>query len=484
MQEARDDVYSHLIARRAVARAALHLGSDSMTSESLDSLAACLIAYLERVGKTLAVSTEASGRSSAHCNVLDAVRAVELCTSAAVQRMHRDGSDDEPGGAGVGGGQQVLSSSGSGAISAPGDPQEELSWKGLAAFCFGPQWHSSSGISTMSPPSIEAGTSIQDVQSQQEQQDQLGQADESEQPLVESTSAAGGKVGLSATSIGVTGGDPTVKVVSHSAGWSAPYPDEIPAFPVPSSARIANPHPLHAQYLHGRPETSADAAESEKDQEKMGEELEEIPDAFFGWGELGAKEKPPRMDQEIAAVAAGSKRKEVTPDKETEPPRKKMKRSGDDGGEIPAEQNATSLYVPSFYPSFPQPSDSLARTILDAEITPFVSAPKPPAAAAASATKAKAAPSSSQAGTATDPTLKVRSALVQLGQHAGSTYWGSGWNVPASESKRQASELAVPVGRSAEAGGPAPQQIVPLGRASGHPVSRILEGSMDAATMQ
>jgi hypothetical protein len=471
MQEARDDVYSHLIARRAVARAALHLGSDSMTSESLDSLAACLIAYLERVGKTLAISTEASGRSSAHCNVLDAVRAVELCTSAAVQRMHRDGSEDEPGT----GGQQVLSSSGSGAISAPGDPQEELSWKGLAAFCFGPQWHSSSGISTMSP-SVEAA-SIQDAQSQLEQQNQLGRAEESEQPLVESTSAAGGKVGLSATSI-ATGGDPTVEVISRSSGWSAPYPDEIPAFPVPSSARIANPHPLHAPYLHGRPETSADAAESEKDQEKMGEELEEIPDAFFGWGELGAKEKPPRIDQETPAVA-GSKRKEVTPDKEIEPPRKKMKRSADDGGEIPAEQNATSLYVPSFYPSFPQPSDSLARTILDAEITPFVSAPKPPAA---SAPKAKAAPSS-QASTATDPTLKVRSALVQLGQHAGSTYWGSGWDVPASE-KRQASELAVPVGRSAEAGGPAPQQIVPLGRASGHPVSRILEGSMDAATMQ
>jgi hypothetical protein len=470
MQEARDEVYSHLIARRAVARAALHLGSDSMTSESLDSLAACLIAYLERVGKTLAISTEASGRSSAHCNVLDAVRAVELCTSAAVQRMHRDGSEDEPGV-----GQQVVSSSGSGAISSSGDPQEELSWKGLAAFCFGPQWHLPNGISSMSASAEVAPN--QDGQSQLDQKDPLGQAEESEQPLVESTSAAGGKAGPSATSI-ATGGDPTVEVVSRSGGWSAPYPDEIPAFPVPSSSRIANPHPLHAPYLHGRPDTSADAAESVKGQEKMDEELEEIPDAFFGWGDLEAKTKPPRNEQETP-VAAGSKRKEVTPDKDDEPPRKKVKRSGDDGGETPAEQNDTALYVPSFYPSFPRPSDSLARTILDAEGPSFVSAPQKPAA---SVPKAKAA-SSSQAGIAVDPTLKVRSALVQLGQHAGSTYWGSGWNVPENE-KRQASELAVPIGRSSEAGGPAPQQIVPLGRASGHPVSRILEGSMDAATMQ
>lgn len=468
MQEARDEVYSHLIARRAVARAALHLGSDSMTSESLDSLAACLIAYLERVGKTLAISTEASGRSSAHCNVLDAVRAVELCTSAAVQRMHRDGSDDEPGV-----GQQVVSSSGSGAISSSGDPQEELSWKGLAAFCFGPQWHLPNGISSMTATAEAA--SIQDGQSPQEQKDQLGQAEESDQPLVESTSATGGKAGPSATSI-TTGGDPTVEVISRSGGWSAPYPDEIPAFPGPSSSRIANPHPLHAPYLHGRPDTSADAAKSEKDQEKMGKELEEIPDAFFGWGDLEAKKKPPRNEQETP-VAAGSKRKEVTPDKDVEPPRKKSKRSGDDGGGgIPAEQNDTALYVPSFYPSFPRPSDSLARTILDAEGPPLVSAPQKPAA---SAPKAKAAASSQ-----TDPTLKVRSALVLLGQHAGGTYWGSGWNVPENE-KRQASELAVPVGRSEiQAGGPAPQQIVPLGRASGHPVSRILEGSMDAATMQ
>jgi hypothetical protein len=472
MQEARDEVYSHLIARRAVARAALHLGSDSMTSESLDSLAACLIAYLERVGKTLAISTEASGRSSAHCNVLDAVRAVELCTSAAVQRMHRDGSEDGPGV-----GQQLVSSSGSGAISSSSDPQEELSWKGLAAFCFGPQWHMPNGISGLSVSAEVA--SIQAGQSKLEPKDPMGQSEESEQPLVESTSAAGGKAGPSATSI-ATGGDPTVEVVSRSGGWSAPYPDEIPAFPVPSSSRIANPHPLHAPYLHGRPDTSVDAAESEKDQEKMGEELEKIPDAFFGWGDLEAKKKPPRNEQETP-VAAGFKRKGVTPDKDDEPPRKKSKRSGDDGGEVPAvaESNDTALNVPSFYPSFPRPSDSLARTILDAEGPSFVSAPQHPAA---SAPKAKAAPSS-QGGTKVDPTLKVRSALVQLGQHAGSTYWGSGWDVPASE-KRQASELAVPVGRSAEAGGPAPQQIVPLGRASGHPVSRILEGSMDAATMQ
>jgi hypothetical protein len=443
-----------------------------MTAESLDALAACLIAYLERVGKTLAISTEASGRSSAHCHVLDSIRAVELCTCAAVQRVHRDGADAEQG---------KLSSSGNGAISSSGDPQEELSWKGLAAFCFGPQWHMSSGIPTLAASA--AAESIEGAQQQQDQQDQSGQSEEAERPLEASASAAGGKVGPSATpmsmSMSIAAGETTVQDIGRSSGWSAPYPDEIPAFPVSSSSRIANPHPLHAPYLHGRPEaTAVDVIESGKVQEKTGDDLEEIPDAFFGWGDLGAKEKPSRTASETPA-AAGSKRKEITPDKESEPPRKKSKRSGNDSGDIPAEQNPTAPYVPSFYPAFPRPSDSLARTVLDAEAPPLVSASKATAASAAPKTKAA---SSSQTDSE-DPSLKVRSALVQLGQHTGSTYWGSGWDAPANEKKR-ASELAVPVGRNAEAGGPAPQHIVPLVRASGHPVSRILEGSMDAATMQ
>ena len=52
----RDDVYCHLVARRAVVRAALYLGIDCMSLESLDTLAGVLLEYLSRIGATLAAT--------------------------------------------------------------------------------------------------------------------------------------------------------------------------------------------------------------------------------------------------------------------------------------------------------------------------------------------------------------------------------------------------------------------------------------------
>jgi hypothetical protein len=49
MQATEDDVYSYEVARRSVARAALHLGLDSMSEEALDVLGDVLLAYLQRV---------------------------------------------------------------------------------------------------------------------------------------------------------------------------------------------------------------------------------------------------------------------------------------------------------------------------------------------------------------------------------------------------------------------------------------------------
>lgn len=70
-----DQDYCHETARRAVATAALHVGVDRVSRETLDALADVTLAYMERIGKTLATQVEASGRSS--CNALDAIRAVE-----------------------------------------------------------------------------------------------------------------------------------------------------------------------------------------------------------------------------------------------------------------------------------------------------------------------------------------------------------------------------------------------------------------------
>mmetsp|Transcript_76354 Transcript_76354/g.154977 ORF Transcript_76354/g.154977 Transcript_76354/m.154977 type:complete len:97 (+) Transcript_76354:1-291(+) len=88
----------------------------------------------------------------------------------------------------------------------------------------------------------------------------------------------------------------------------------------------------------------------------------------------------------------------------------------------------------------------------------------------------------------------VRSSLVKLGSGTSNTiYWGSGWENNNNNNKQ--SSLAVPMGRKAGLSGSAPlgpggrtappdDPIVPLNRASGSRVSRVLEGSMDAAAMQ
>jgi hypothetical protein len=56
-------------------------------------------------------------------------------------------------------------------------------------------------------------------------------------------------------------------------------------------------------YLHGRPDTSADALNLKRTRRKMGRELDRIPDAFFGWGDLETEEairemsrKPLKLD--------------------------------------------------------------------------------------------------------------------------------------------------------------------------------------------
>jgi hypothetical protein len=53
MQANEDNVYSHQVARRSVARAALHLGLDSMSEEALDVLGDVLLTYLQRVSLLL-----------------------------------------------------------------------------------------------------------------------------------------------------------------------------------------------------------------------------------------------------------------------------------------------------------------------------------------------------------------------------------------------------------------------------------------------
>ena len=91
----KDPMYSFEIARRAVGRAALHLGIDSMTEQALDVMADVLLQYLARTGRALSHLAESSRRTSAHVNVLDAFQATQLVTSSAVGRLHLENEEEE-----------------------------------------------------------------------------------------------------------------------------------------------------------------------------------------------------------------------------------------------------------------------------------------------------------------------------------------------------------------------------------------------------
>jgi len=124
-EEEKDKQFSHEIAKRSVARAALHLGITSMSSEALDVMGDALITFLERLGGYIAESAECAGRSSSHCNVLDGLQAVECMSGNIISTETSFGNK----------------SSNSYAMGANGNNYDnQTAWEALAAFGYGPSW--------------------------------------------------------------------------------------------------------------------------------------------------------------------------------------------------------------------------------------------------------------------------------------------------------------------------------------------------------
>ena len=613
MQEARDDVFCHLIARRSVARAALHLGIDAMSQEALDALSGVLLAYLERVGKALAYSVESSGRSSAHCHAIDALRAVELCTAAAVQRVHivasgvgvvggmtarGDDVDEESaervnasviggGGSGVGGG------TGGGSVEAAMD----VSWKGLAAFCFGPDWHiaeqqqqQTQQLARPIETSLENNTEINQNNHNTTTTINTTNNNNNNHDHTNNYSApqTSGKVGPSALLTGA-GGDVGTRSIHNRRGWNAPYPDELLNFPATlhPTAMTAHPHALPlsvTESLHTTTTTMTtvddmDHATMNTNPHEMPQtlqnELDDLPDNFLiskvvdTWGSLDKEKMKSRIQPALMArgkneatalsdkpsgatvkpvagsaatsitgasatstLAAGASSNTTTPNPKRKaddkvddmvdsdmPPAKKVKMADFSGNdkkpdgtdkiqkkksdvndqEEEVTEGAVSdadialgvtAFLPIFFPRYPKASDSMGRTVMDADWvnnkeTRTFGTKRDKEDKDDDTSKKKNQSKSVSTDIAlpanlTDPALQVRSALVSLGQH----YWGSGWdehssNEEASEAaSANLTNLVVPQGRTGTDTSIQPQ-IVPLGRASGSRVSRILEGSMD-----
>mmetsp|Transcript_15897 Transcript_15897/g.22649 ORF Transcript_15897/g.22649 Transcript_15897/m.22649 type:complete len:710 (+) Transcript_15897:283-2412(+) len=148
----RDDLeFSKEIARKSVARAALHLGVEKMGSDALDVMGDVLLSYLERLGNVMATTVEKSKRTSVHCNVLDAIHAVEVCTSPAAHQFLMSSSNEDFNPAQASTTATTVTktaltpmNNGSmingGMMPSLGNLSQAREWESLACFLFGNDW--------------------------------------------------------------------------------------------------------------------------------------------------------------------------------------------------------------------------------------------------------------------------------------------------------------------------------------------------------
>jgi hypothetical protein len=442
---ARDDVYSHMIARRAVARAALAVGVECMSQQSLDVLASVLLKYLSRVGQVLAEGVEASGRSSAHVNAIDALQAVEMCTTAAVQRVHVEGGNNGENGTNT---TSVVPSA------SHEFANNDRSWRGLAEFCFGADWSL--------PDADENATN------------DTSNVDSSD-PSMRVVTGAGGKVGPSATNSNNHNPNNLGNITSAVPyyGWNAPYPDEVPPFPlVVGKSPVANPHALPEAVGRSLHDASAMRSNSKGgdhrddadagDLEDLDSELQQIPDSLFvkEWGTLAFDQATSKSEGPLTADSDDA----MDVDSPS-PPAKRVRLQ--DVSEDVVEDDNDRILLPSFFPAFPKVTGSIPRTVLE-QVEELQARKVVPDASIIKKTRPV------DAAATADPTLTVRSALVSLDKH---DYWGSSWQQQSSDLE----DVVVPPGRSEM--GAVQAQVVPLGRASGSRVSRIIEGSMEPSTL-
>jgi len=160
----------------------------------------------------MSTTVEASSRSSAHCNVFDALHAVDTCTPPAASQLylHRpdgDGDGDTDLVLGRNGASASVGGGGGGSRGGLGSP-----WEGLASFLFGDDWCERERHPARSTANDDDGADGGG--------DRVGGA-----TTVANGGAAVGEDGASSCTAAVTGAG------SGGGGWNVPHYDSIEPFP-------------------------------------------------------------------------------------------------------------------------------------------------------------------------------------------------------------------------------------------------------------
>lgn len=442
-----------------------------------------------------------------------AASAAAAAAKAATTAGGGGGSSDPTGKSGG----RLLSATGTGsgtAVAGAFGQDSSTDWRGLAAFCFGPKWLEEKDEADdipLPPPAQDATATPNDNDGNRMEID--GEEEDNENGDAAVARPGAGKVGPSAAAVTAAGGGDMDRVgrllntkKRGNKGWDAPYLDEVKAFPR-ASKNCANPHALPARVrlsLHYR-KTDIDAEEAEEEEEAALAELDGIPDNVFVSANLKASGIEPDAAKDVT-WGSMNKRKaghddndDDDEDEGTGPPTKRVRLNDgnalrrassagrskigaettkDDDGNMPTE----FAYVPSFYPLPPSTKKvvDLGRTVVDtrAEQQKLLLQQQ-------QETFFNPVASSSAVLDVPEASQDVRSSLVNMGQF----YWGSGWDASTKPVDAEAGgKVVVPMGRPTSIGDGAsvrPEEyIAPMSRASQSRVSRILEGSMDAAAMQ
>ncbi len=281
--EPKDYYYTQKLAQRSVARAALHLGMESMSQDTLHVLSDALLCYMEKIGSFMSHFVERDGgaaglvvdsehnttittssnsstkksrqvnqhasskkaisptgrivggnRWSGHVNVLDVLHAVECCTSHTVNQVDFN--------------EEKSSSSTSSSVGELNHMNN--SWEGLAEFLFGKDWLTIGAEGGENDNlALEEGIGTNEAKNDH-QSTTAASASTSNGRVVGSKSV--GKA-LNYNTISSTAESSTNKLhegkkhpstnskslsSNHSdndlknRGWNAPYPDEVPVYPI------------------------------------------------------------------------------------------------------------------------------------------------------------------------------------------------------------------------------------------------------------